>query len=190
MRRKKTCSFCCIVLAGTCKWNIIISFKSAMTTTLETESYTGAKESPRKCYMCCLTLLWRLIRKESFFPLMKCCTLGKHDTHVHSQVIYHLTLLKYKYGSYKSDDCTCSYNNNKLVTYCVVLFLFKWIFQLINNLETNWCQNNVVSFLHDLTLTFLGFDFAFANSSSKYVLKQKEHQEDARDFFSLAQQVK
>jgi len=44
--------------------------------------------------------------------------------------------------------------------------------------------------LHDLTLTFLGFDFAFANSSSKYVLKQKEHQEDARDFFSLAQQVK
>ena len=26
----------------------------------------------------------------------------------------------------------------------------------------------------NLTLTFLGFDFAFANSSSKYVLKQRE----------------
>lgn len=37
----------------------------------------------------------------------------------------------------------------------------------------------------NVTLTFLGFDFAFANSSSKYVLKQRESQEDAADFFNF-----
>ena len=41
------------------------------------------------------------------------------------------------------------------------------------------------SYMCNLTLTFLGFDFAFANSSSKYVLKQKESEEDAADFFNF-----
>ena len=45
------------------------------------------------------------------------------------------------------------------------------------------------SYMCNLTLTFLGFDFAFANSSSKYVLKQRESQEDAADFFNFSHAI-